>query len=406
MQEKRTRRTAGIEQRHARSCTTHDGTSRCNCAPTYRASVWSKRDNKKLRKTFRTLAEAKAWRADATTQVNRGILRSPKSTTLTKAAEEWLAGAKDGTITNSSREVYKPSVIRSYEYLLRSRVLPELGGAKLGDITRHDLQAFADRLLASGLRPSTVKNHLMPVRVILRRAVRLGHVSINPTTDLDLPANADRIRRIASPSEALELLGALSERDRPLWATAIYAGLRCGEIAALKWEDVDLANGVIHVRNGWDERSGLIATKNRRRRKVPLLAVLRDYLDHLKVTSGRETGYVFGSTSTRPFTSSAVRRRTARAWVVANAVRAEHDRALLEPITLHEGRHTYASVAIAAGVNAKALSTYMGHSSIEITFDVYGHLMPGSEDEAATLIDDYLALADTKARIAQVENAA
>ena len=74
-------------------------------------------------------------------------------------------------------------------------------------------------------------------------------------------------------------------------------------------------------------------------------------------------------------------------------------------ITLHEARHTFASLMIAAGVNAKVLSTYMGHANISITFDRCGHLMPGNEDEAAALLDAYLERANTKARIAQVEPA-
>ncbi len=75
---------------------------------------------------------------------------------------------------------------------------------------------------------------------------------------------------------------------------------------------------------------------------------------------------------------------------------------VLKRITLHECRHTFASLMIAAGVNAKALSTYMGHANIAITLDRYGHLMPGNEEEAASLLDAYLERADTKARIAQV----
>lgn len=66
---------------------------------------------------------------------------------------------------------------------------------------------------------------------------------------------------------------------------------------------------------------------------------------------------------------------------------------LVEPIGLHDARHTFASLMIAAGVNAKALSTYMGHASVTITFDRYGHLMPGNEDESAKLLDAYLAKA-------------
>ncbi len=77
-------------------------------------------------------------------------------------------------------------------------------------------------------------------------------------------------------------------------------------------------------------------------------------------------------------------------------------KAELVPITLHEARHTFASLMIAAGVNAKALATYMGHASVTITYDRYGHLMPGNEDEAAALLDAYLARADTRARLAQL----
>jgi len=72
--------------------------------------------------------------------------------------------------------------------------------------------------------------------------------------------------------------------------------------------------------------------------------------------------------------------RARRAWKAAG----------LEPVTLHECRHTFASLMIAAGVNAKALSTYMGHATISITLDRYGHLMPGNEAEAAGLLDAYL----------------
>jgi len=73
-----------------------------------------------------------------------------------------------------------------------------------------------------------------------------------------------------------------------------------------------------------------------------------------------------------------------------NVRRAKAELELIAPISLHEGRHTFASLMIAAGVNAKALSTYMGHASITITLDRYGHLMPGNEEEAAGLLDRYV----------------
>ena len=90
---------------------------------------------------------------------------------------------------------------------------------------------------------------------------------------------------------------------------------------------------------------------------------------------------------------SSVQQRAQRCWLAAG----------LDPITLHECRHTFASLLIAAGVNAKALSVYMGHASISTTFDRYGHLMPGGEDEAAALADAYLERANTRARLAALD---
>ena len=93
---------------------------------------------------------------------------------------------------------------------------------------------------------------------------------------------------------------------------------------------------------------------------------------------------VFGVTATAPCAPRDVTKRADKAWGAAE----------LKRITLHECRLTFASYMIAAGVNAKALSTYMGHASITITLDRYGHLMPGAEDEAAGLLDAYLTRAE------------
>ena len=119
---------------------------------------------------------------------------------------------------------------------------------RLSDLTRADLQDFADRLLAEGLDPSTIRNSLLPLRAIFRRAVARGEVAVNPTTGLELPAVRGRRERIASPAEASRPdRGAVPSGDRAMWATAFYAGLRLGELRALRWDDVDLAAGIIHV---------------------------------------------------------------------------------------------------------------------------------------------------------------
>jgi len=351
------------------------------------------RDGRRIKKSFPTLAEAKAWRAEAQSAIRRGTMRAPSQQTLRETAEAWLSSARDGSIRNRSGDRYKPSVVRTYEISLRLRVLPELGGRKLSEIRRADLQDFADRLLARGTDASTIRNTLMPLRAIFRRTVARGDVAVNPTSGLELPAVRGRRDRIASPDEASKLIEALPGRDRALWSTALYAGLRRGELQALRWDDVDLAKGVIRIERAWDVREGEIEPKSRAgRRAVPIATVLRDYLvEHKQRING--DGLVFGRPDGKAFDGSTVDARAKASWRNAG----------LESITLHEARHTFASLMIAAGVNAKALATYMGHASVTITYDRYGHLMPGNEDEAAALLDAYLAHADSRARLAQLE---
>ncbi len=120
--------------------------------------------------------------------------------------------------------------------------------------------------------------------------------------------------------------------------------------------------GVLRVERAWDEKEReFVGPKSAAgKRTVPIPAVLRDHLIAHKLDSERTEGLVFGTG--KPFASSAVRRRALIAWRNAK----------LTPIGLHEARHSFASLMIAAGVNAKALSVYMGHASVTITLDRYG----------------------------------
>ena len=164
-----------------------------------------------------------------------------------------------------------------------------------------------------------------------------------------------RRERFASPEEAEKLIAAVPERDRAIWATAMYAGLRRGELRALRVEDVDLDAGVIRVERGWDPRVGDIKLKSSAgRRGVPISEALRPFLVESLRSSGR-TGAdrIFGSTPTRPFAGEKLSERADEAWGSAG----------LNRITLNECRHTFASLMIAAGVNAKALSSWATRTS-------------------------------------------
>ncbi len=374
-------RPEGIVPRHLRRCASNAGT-RCNCHPSYQAQVWSARDHKPIRKTFHTLADARAWRAQAKSALSLGAMRAPTRTTVNDAAEAWLTAAKASVVRTRSGEQYKPSALRAYEQVLRATVLPQLGHVRLSSVTRNVLQDLIDEMVGAGRSPSTVRNTVLPLRAIYRRALARSEVLVNPTLGLALPTTRERRERVARPAEAKALIEALPEHDTALWATALYAGLRRGELRALRWSDVEFEHGVIRVERSWDDRVGPIEPKSRAgRRRVPLTRPLRARLaaHRLGSKSGGDD-LVFEGRSGRAFCSGAATRRARAVWREAK----------LEPIGLHECRHTYAAFMIAAGVNAKALSTYMGHSSITVTLDRYGHLMPGNEREAAVMLEDYL----------------
>ena len=341
----------------------------------YQAHVWDARTGKRIRKTFTTKTAAKQWRTDARAALRAGTLTADRGPTLREAAEDWLAAARAGIVRNRSGDPYKPAAIRGYEHTLNRWVLDELGHERLKEITLPQLQRFVDKLAADGLAAATITTAITPLRTIYRRARQLGEVHANPTAGISVPAIDRRQTRFATTGQIEAMLGKLKHaKDRALWATALYAGLRRGELTALHREDIDLATGVIRVERGWDQEEGEITPKSKQgRRKVPIPAVLRDRLDAY-LLDAPETGRIF----------IGVRDSYDRGRAAAQAAK-------VEPPTLHECRHGYASLMIAAGVNVKALSTFMGHANIRITLDQYGHLLPGAEDEAADLLDAFLA---------------
>ncbi len=156
------RRSEGITIRHSRDCGVPDA-ERCRCRPAFQAQVFSPRDRRTIRKSFRSLSEARAWRSDTQTALRRGTVRAPTRTTLEAAADDWLVAAKAGIARTRSGDLYKPSALRSYEEALRTKALPELGNLRVSAVDRVAVQDFVDRLVARGLAPSTVRNSVLPL---------------------------------------------------------------------------------------------------------------------------------------------------------------------------------------------------------------------------------------------------
>lgn len=371
----------GIEVRHATDCRSRDG-GRCACRPTYRASVWSARDRRRIRKSFPTEAAAKAWRQDAAAAVRRGELRAVTAPRLDDAMTELLAAMDAGTFRTRGRRPFKPTTRRAAEQTYRLRVADRFGRTRLDRLDHLDLQDFVDELDAAGTNPSTIEGTVLPLRLVFRWARARGIVALDPTDGLELPEKSARQRIPPSPADAARLLAIAPEPDRSVWATAMLAGLRRGELLALSWANIELAAGVLRVERSYDPTSGTFGRPKSKHgiRTVPITAVLAPYLREHALRSGRRYGLVFGESATRPLDSRRLQDRADTGWTAAGLTR----------VTLHACRHLYASMSIAAGVNAHALCRYMGHSSIAVTFDLYGHLLPGNESEAAALLDLFL----------------
>lgn len=353
--------------------------------PSYRGRVWSARDGKRLNGPWLpTIAQARNWRQDALVAVRKGTLRAPVAMTVAEAAADFIAGARDGRILDRAGTRYKPSSIRNYDGWLRRYVLPTLGESRIGDVRRADVQDLVDALVGRGLAGSTVRNALDPLRRIYDRALKRDLVAVDPTDGIDWPATSRKRERVATPSEARALIAALPETDRALWATAMYAGLRAGELRALRVAAVDLDRDVIRVEAGWDDVEGEITPKSTSGvRVVPIIAELRStLLAHLMATGrrGKPDALVFGRSDTDPFLRSTPRSRALKAWKTAG----------LDPITMHECRHTYASTMVAAGVDPGEVMRRMGHSTVALTLDRYTHALRGSEAETATRVQAFL----------------
>ena len=390
------RENVGIRKRHARGCATQDG-KRCSCEPSYEAVVGLGKTGARQRKTFPTLVQAKKWRTQMLSEKAEGRRMVPSSITLRDAANEYVAGMRSGTVTTRGGERYKASTTRMYEHSLELHALPDLGGARVSAVTTSAIQGLIERMSQDGQTGSTIANVINPLRAIFRRLVLLGRVHENPTRGVVIPSTRSKRLHAGDPADAAKVIAAMQPRDQCVWALAFYGGLRLGELRALRVSDVDEKNGVIHVRLSWDPKEGEIEPKSTAGvRDVPILAPLRPYLAEQRAACSwsDDPGALFLGASPRgAFGYTGLRKRTAKALTAAK----------LKHVTLHEARHSFASYLAASGIGLKELTSIMGHSSVTVSLDRYGHLFEGAMASTAARIDAWLDAADTASRVAQLE---
>lgn len=406
MSKRKSKGAEGVEVRHTKGCASRSG-ARCDCDPSYQANVWDGANRRQIRKTFPTLAAAKRWRTEALVAVRSGELR-PKSATpkLADALEQMLDSMRAGRLLTRSGERYKPGTIRNYEFGIRRQAGPRLGHLRVHEVQRRDIQRMIDELHAEGVSPSKIRQAVDPIRVLFREAIRRDEVKTTPCQYLLLPANRPEPRVALAPERIEQLLAALQEEDRAMWATAFYAGLRRGELRALRWRDVDLARSSISVSRSWDDREGEQTPKSRAgMREVLILPVLGQMLAAHGLETGRSgSDLVFGRDAATPFSQETVSRRSKAAWSEAGFRFCQCGREKRVPaaggscetcgqwlpVTLHRARHCAASILVAAGLDVKTVGTYLGHSDVKMTLELYAHALPDRHQANAEQVQAFL----------------
>ena len=364
----------GIRARHARACASHlDSSKRCSCSPSWEVAVSVGGTLRRKAFPIRALAVAQrdAWRlANAQGEVHES------HQTIGVVALALIADLEANRVLSRKSEPYKTSVVRSYTRLLSGTVIPEFGALRMNELTGRIIERRAAAWAQAGASGSTIRNRLMPLRVIYAEAVRNQEIASSPFDHIRLPKINGPRRRYVSWQEGEQVLAVLPDEIARVYAVALYAGLRAGEIGALRRSDVDLDARHIRVARAVDFPTGKLNTpKSGRERTVPIVDELLAYLEPAMMVA-TSTGFLFpGSSVERPFSYSFYRKKAREAQLEAG----------LDPISLHVLRHSFASHA-ATRVPPNQLRDLLGHASIETSMDWYVKSQDGWLEEARKLL--------------------
>jgi len=314
--------------------------------------------------------------------------------TVKEAKRAFREQKPEGWIKHYAEAKLKPSTANFYlEFLIRY-VLPSFGNCRLDEIQRSAVKDWIADLGARGLSRNSIRLAVSTLRVVLNSAIEDGLLQLNPAAGLGRFVKSEKPDREASaltPQEAKLLLEAAKEscpQHYPLFLSALRAGLREGELIGLRWGDIqfgpeaDDPNRYILVRRNHDRRSRKFLTpKSGKTRRVDLARELRQVLLELRDQRLLEA---FGrgqmTIADDPvFQSEAGTILDIRGNLVQRHFVPLLESAGLRRIRFHDLRHTFGSMLIQAGAPLTYVRDQMGHSSIKITVDIYGHLIPSAD---------------------------
>ena len=316
---------------------------------------------------------------------------SPGITTEHYTLGQWL----DAWMENYAKLQVRPSSHKTYQGFIENHIKPTLGDIPLEKLTSMDLQRLYKHLLESGrvectesrskpkgLSVKTVRNINQMISTTLNCAVEQRLIPSNPTKGCVLPKLERKEMKILPP----ESLGTFFEEARRSGVFELYyidlaTGLRRGELLGLKWNDIDLDKGVIHVRRQVLRQNGEVVeaplkTKNSYRN----IAIGADTVKVLKGME-RKDEYVFPSPFGGPMSPDSVLHMLQRVL----------KRAGLERIRFHDLRHTFSVLALQNGVDVKTLSAMLGHYSAGFTLDTYAHVTTSMQKQAANAVGSFLS---------------
>ncbi len=335
-----------------------------------------------------TKKEAQAWLNRKLTERDTGVALKPAQGTVGEYLRSWLE-------TAAAKRV-RPKTFAGYQWLLEKYVIPAVVTRPLSKVTSLELQELFDSL-AGSLSPRTLEYLRMIVRQGFRQAVKWRLLTFDPTDGVQIPRRVRPEMRALTAEEARRLLAAAREtRYATLFELALTTGLRPSEYCALKWEDVDFQRGTITVRRSLDWQPGggwrLDEPKtphSRRVIKLPpwlvtALAAHKLRQDFEREAAGekcQDHGFVFTTQNGSPVDRQHLGQRVLRRLL---------KQAGLPMIRLYDLRHTAATLALSAGVPVKVVSEMLGHANVALTLNVYAHVLPHMQEEAAQRMEALL----------------
>jgi integrase len=331
---------------------------------------------KRQRKQFQRRKDADAWLVNARAQVQRGTFTADTaSATLGVAIEAWLQRAQ--------AEGLEPGTLQQYRQLAAHvwALMPE--SVKLARITQAGVEQFRDAALRAHGRPMARKV-LAAFKAILKDAKRRGLIAQNVAAETSIGAAKRHKAKLKAgvdfplPGEVRALLDAGVPKERAIVALAALAGLRASELRALRWADLQLgAPPTVTVAQRADRWSRIGSPKSETsRRTVPLGQTAAQALREWRLAQPPGRALVFGTAKDRPDMLGNLQRRL----LTPLAAKAGVPR-----YSWHGLRHYAVSAWLASGIDPKTAQSWAGHSTLMLTIDTYGHLVPRADDHARIL---------------------